>query len=1367
MANDHTADAYRGLLVLDPHWGWAKLNEDESTYTQVSPMPGVPEDQGASKMVLSSPGGVRTEERSDYVLTMRGGFPGRSTRSAGFVVSDTDPDDPDNVSAGVDYRGWWPPNLIVGFDWPSATQFSRRPCLIRSKDGKHVYATATRTNTSDVRFLECDEHGNWTQISEVVSADEIVGSALYSCLCDLPDGTICVFYWVWNAGEDLYQIQSQQSSDGGVTWKLAGRYCLDTPIDGGDFSVGRIRAAYSNGQILLVLSINATSPPHAEGEALVQCASDDDGCTFTTIYTFDLSTGFGENGWIPDIFVTAAGGYVVVYADTLAGTWKQRRLASAFDSMGEVDEETLASQPDNASMQVLAGWTGEDGIWYLFGLFDEGGAGTGPQGLVQRSVDEGQTWQRMETGTSTAVNEAAWYPRDTDMEIDDISIAEWRGQSHALAKLDTLNNGSRETTYLGAFWFGGHSTVSMPYSEYTSVDASHLAWAYTWVGMDYPEEFAATRTTTGASVRTLGDYGLRLATTAGTDWYERNDTTVGRMGLEYVALFELRVSAGGSTGSSQIAFQMRLADSTDDYDVLLRFTTTGFRVQDANLVSNLADVAIDMTVQTQFLVAISEGECAVYYRQLPDGPAGVDREWILAVQHSLVNDSPGGADVSIKWGHLSSSTSTSEWKMLTYARGTLDDTPWIAAGQVNPDGLHPRPYSANPITLPSGARLQARNGPTVGTDRWNVGTRYTMGVELLDPRLSPDPRRKWRSASGTTQTLVYDLSPIPGANIEPGARSYGVCVIGFDGKYVDLEGYDEDSSTWETIAGGGTYGEIGSLAYTREGDTLRVDDTNGNNSTTHRYFSRGALKGAHLRINPGGIYRHVVNNWEGYWDEDSTTKWPVLQFDADDSEPTDGTLTIGFGDLVLIGHDVGRFSKLRVRLYFQNETDTHDFVEAGIVLPGPVLLFGRDYSRGRVLTSEVDTTMTTRRGGATVTKKLAPKRTTVAFAWDEGVDELELDSGTAPSYIMADGVPVGVRADIGRILDGLIEELGGSDVPCVYLPSVPSDAVAAGHLVCLTPLDGFVYGRITGPVRREAFLGDEGEDERVRVATITIRGEVGGMATTVWPDRDLYVAPYAEIVLGESTEYDLLLRFNGGDDSDTVIDDGAHNYTITYSTNDGAQHVQTTDQVLFGASSGFFFRRGVPPGTGGGDSRIGWTVGSVGIPADHFDWGADPDVLIGCAIWPTYESGDDNQIILQITANVNNEIRLWYDDDGFVHYRSKEGGVTFTNLVTSTIPLQFGEWNWVFVSMHNGETTIWVGTDAGGIVTQDASGLDSSPYAMSGLGGGSTISGRVSYDGGGSGVMNCYLDHLFVLEGAYIDGSVFDEMLVPTAEPAP
>lgn len=241
-------------------------------------------------------------------------------------------------------------------------------------------------------------------------------------------------------------------------------------------------------------------------------------------------------------------------------------------------------------------------------------------------------------------------------------------------------------------------------------------------------------------------------------------------------------------------------------------------------------------------------------------------------------------------------------------------------------------------------------------------------------------------------------------------------------------------------------------------------------------------------------------------------------------------------------------------------------------------------------------------------------------------------------------------------------------------------------------------------------------------------------------------------------DYDLLLLFNDGNESNYIYDQSYNHYTVTFNTNDGAnQKGQSTEQVLFGDSSLKSSRGGSPEGTGGRNLYL--SFGYAGItPAGNFDWGTNPDALVGMAIWPTFPTlSASEQYIISVSQGVARSWSLRYNDAGTVHFNSYYDSIDRCNL-DSTIDLVYGEWNWLFLSLHGGVASFWIGTHASGVLQFAGSAADTTNYAYAG----GSLTGRV---GSISDPMNCYLDHIYAGSGAYIEGTGM--LPVPDAEPDP
>jgi hypothetical protein len=1095
MATDRSRDAYRGLVLLDPRFGFHSLNAAESTFTQAGPRPGVPVDQSdpRSKMVLKASGSQAADSQL-RVQTIRAGMPGVAERGGGFAYKD---------ETDASWFGWDVPNVVTGWEWlafldnaATLTQF-KQPHAIRLQNGDVLCALRGDGSLAPERVVikRFDVSGGtfaWSTVESINPSDDL-GAQTWPCLLELPDGRVLVFFWIVDTGTSKAQIQTWQSTDRGDTWTLASRFALRTEVDNATWNLGRIRAGYGNGQILLVAQLTNPVPPSTEGEALIQWASDDQGASFTTIYTFDIAAD--ENGAVPDILPLASGGFWIIYQDPVNGPRNAaRRISTAWQSMGDVTIEPRdeVDQPN----EDLAAWAGEDGAWYYA---VRANAGTISNVTLVRSLDEGVTWTRMESGSGASVFEGIWIPGDTTTYLTDFCAVETCGRTVFITRVSTT--ASIDSYSVAALYLGGHSTVTMPSRTTFREDTAQQTWKFTWLAIEEPDDITATwtRTLAGGATVALEEDGLHLTTAAGADtaYYDTNGAGLGLppdVTQELTAVFEVTGVSGGALTALRIGIVMRIADGVDDYGVRIAMTTTGYRVLDDADGSQVgSDQTLDLTQPAQIKVCIGAEIVRIWHRTATT-PGHPEREWVAGPTGALDSNGAPAARANIRWGHIIAPVAATESYWRIVCLGYLDDdVVGLQNGQTNPDDLFARGYSASPIRLPGLVRIAAADGPTYVGDLWNIDTEYEYGVEQLDPRISPSPSRVYKATANTEQIFVFDISEESGANTRLETTTWAFGLFGASTYNVKVEGYDEDGAAW-TELGSGT--DSGALAFRRVGDTLIPDDTDTYNGGAHPYFHRNALRGAVAYFVNGTDYRRISRNTEGYWGEDDTTRKPVVFLDPDYLDGTEDTadnlFRIGPGERgqVIVVHDCAEYSKIRVTL---NPTGVGagwgTQVQAGTFFFGPVVFFGNEYSWGRVQEVAANVALSTRRGGGRFARRQGPPRRVVEFAWSEGADDRQLFAGEAPDYIRGTdaGEPVAVHQDIGSMLAGLLEQNDGALTPVIYLPRIEKGPPDEVHL--LWPHE-FVYGRITNAVRRETILGDEGEGEVVRVASIRIEEEV-------------------------------------------------------------------------------------------------------------------------------------------------------------------------------------------------------------------------------------------------------------------------------------
>lgn len=170
--------------------------------------------------------------------------------------------------------------------------------------------------------------------------------------------------------------------------------------------------------------------------------------------------------------------------------------------------------------------------------------------------------------------------------------------------------------------------------------------------------------------------------------------------------------------------------------------------------------------------------------------------------------------------------------------------------------------------------------------------------------------------------------------------------------------------------------------------------------------------------------------------------------------------------------------------------------EAGQIIPGPVAVFGWDYSRERILAKTPNVALSTLRDGTRHAYKAGPPRRRVRFSWAEGVDVSDLrrewGGGTDPDWVetYTGGSPVALRNDGPLLMWGLLDRLDGPGVPVVYIPKIDFNPTGAVTFDPRQYARGAIYGRLMGPITLEGVVGQEEVSEVYIVNTITIEEEL-------------------------------------------------------------------------------------------------------------------------------------------------------------------------------------------------------------------------------------------------------------------------------------
>ena len=210
----------------------------------------------------------------------------------------------------------------------------------------------------------------------------------------------------------------------------------------------------------------------------------------------------------------------------------------------------------------------------------------------------------------------------------------------------------------------------------------------------------------------------------------------------------------------------------------------------------------------------------------------------------------------------------------------------------------------------------------------------------------------------------------------------------------------------------------------------------------------------------------------------------------DGTEAASGSGEVYPRQATVIVRDASSYAGIRVSIDAQSTPD--GYFEVGSFLAGPVVVFGTDYSWGRILEQSWNVELNQARGGQRMPYEAGPARRSVEVAWTDGIDVTQIDGNDSDAdYMLSTSTggiePVAYTRDVLYTVQGTVEALGGPLRPVVYLPAVGKGTPDSETL---TGRSAAVYGRITSPIRLESILGDENSDEVWRLARLTIEEEV-------------------------------------------------------------------------------------------------------------------------------------------------------------------------------------------------------------------------------------------------------------------------------------
>ena len=1058
-------DRHVGLLVEDPR---IELWTAESSGTQAGPRAGVPEPSQTSSMALAATGTQPASSAGVEVMTRQSGYPVRAAtvdsvdaliheHGAKFVWRAVG-------GSSTSWRGWDPPRYIA--DWHAAVwtdasgnlQSVTDPVITTAQNGDLlVIAQVRETSASGGEYrLECIRRtaasSTWTRV--LIEGEASAPSQNYCpAVVVLPSGRVLVYRWLRQAtGSTMNGLRLWYSDDAGLTWSYGGDGVAGR---GTSSTITRTRACFA-GQQIVVMALTSTGN-------IEQYASSDLGNAYTYVGLADAT-----NAYVSFDLAATDDGFVIAYVggDTSTTGTYVRLFANAF--------EIFEAATESASI-LTAGVTGEvaivaDDTGYLYLVGRLSGASNDLYALL--SGDNGANWKAYNDSPSYLFTSG-----DTGTHLDTLSMTWWRGQA-VMAHQWVAAPGDEDDS-LGVAYLGGYTSVTMPRHRAHLHQSGTAGWNRSWLPLDLPGDTGWTAAGTAATEALETGAALRLNTTsANTRTYTQ--TAIGTLAQGVLLLLDFAAVSGGATTTNQRGARIIVSNGANSYQVEVRIGTAGWRLYDGISAAIIGSEQVASTlVYTQILVAVQNNDVSTWWRTT-DTTVGGSRSWTVGPTSTALTD--GGvvaAGITVAWGHRATGGTAVEtlWRHVSYSSGDFVGRN-IALGLTNPTDLQGRLYAWRDrgVYVYDEVAIQARSGPTVLGEAWQIATAYDYGRART---LEPQPRRAWRSTTiAATERIAYRWAT---AGDSPFASPVlGVYIGNKNISRITVDFYDLDTTSWVNST---VYDLHTDLAYTRVGDSVTSSG-----SGVAIPIKHGEYVGGSFALS-GTVAREIAHHGEGFWQTGSGVKSAVLQLAGalvGDSASGTGAL-IPRQAVILLDLAGTRYSGIRISHAATDATNPPGFegyFTVGRILVGPVFVMADDPEWGRAIEVQHGAEVAEFRDRSTASRVAAPTRRVVEIAWTEGIDTTGIEAATPGEVVYAMGQAAARVGGTPSVLDGIARMLDGGARQVVYLPRI------TGSPQVLQRRDEMVLARLDGPVRIETVQGDELEDEVVRVMSLTLREDV-------------------------------------------------------------------------------------------------------------------------------------------------------------------------------------------------------------------------------------------------------------------------------------
>lgn len=1133
MAEDITGSVLRGFGLpysLTPGHIW----DDKASFTQQGPTAGEATPQGSYSLALQTAGTQSASKKLRVYVRGRGGHPGPGGATATYKYDgeDENGNDVQQTSATQVIRTT-AATLTTALSDPDACTFKDT-----SRVDRIAVAYQRQTSSSiynvDVSLYDPSD-GTWENTTPFSSSTAPTDGYHPAIAYNPVDGHLYLAHWRYDTGNNKAQVAVHRYR---TAWETVSESALDEPVDisgtpgagVAGYEVGRLRMAFAGGQCLLVAHLIANNTSQTRDQ-IGQWASASRASSFTTIDKSIITISGSEIVFFSSHSVQNVRGKLAVFFPTVTngnrsiGFMARITLPSAFNKVSSratvFDNGTAFAYKDANSLSkgvpidipsgVLINdtdgsvWVSEDGtVTGAFRCVDSTATHQNAVYMVQ-STDGGGAFKYVGDGDdqNTHASDAVVFDTgDSASYLTDFVGVAHRGRQ-VLIGLNATDVTS--TTTLFALFLGGPSTVTLPARVAYPRQHQRSSWTTSYIPVELPANIS-TLTTSGAGTDTIGTNGSLSRVTTSGQLKTSHRLPVSTIAQGIIERYAITVNSGGSLSTDQCALKVRTADGTDDYEAVLRFTTSGFRMWDDN---GGAQIGVDKTSVApsggiDVLVAVVNGKFSCWFRAWSSKS---HRPWTAAIQdYSLTNDTATATGQNrVLWGIAAGAAVDLEIHEEHTMVGANTNGK-LGEGFTNPDDLlgRPLPRRGRYIGIDDGVLVTAIDGSGMVGNEFHIDTAYDHPIERIFHSESPSPRTQWRSEAVTSGNVAEQFIPFvlnaDATTLGSEEQGFGrtlcyMTVAGANWRNGTIERWDTGTSAWVTVA---TIDAriTTTYSYTRRGSELHAPSLP--TTSNGRYFYENECAGWTVKF--GSAFRKITGNTAGTLASNVSGPKPTFFLEGiDGSEPTSSTLTLIPDTFTVVFHTDGetgggwglRISAQQTAPYTVNGTAQHDS-RIGHLSMGRVFVFSRDYQHGRVLGFDSGDLTEDSPAGVRRGVRTAPGGRFVRVAWPEIIDTTPTQGSNAdPDYLTstttAGNLPVAAKGDVAFSLLGVLQQVGAI-TPITYIPRIDKSGGGADTQHLLQRHE-HLLAQVASSGQIENVLGDELDSdsgEAVRFSAVVL-----------------------------------------------------------------------------------------------------------------------------------------------------------------------------------------------------------------------------------------------------------------------------------------